>query len=165
MHEKKNRILAAILLGIFAIIILLIAFLSPGIGGEGDSFTHYFIARHAASDPKWLLDLWGRPLFTLLATPFAQFGYSGMKIFSILMALITAWLGYLMADKMKFQHPWLAIPFIILTPLYFNQIFSPPVSYTHLRAHETVLDLVCRLLLEKKNNNHTNINILLHINK
>ena len=33
---------------------------------------------------------------------------------------------------------------------------SPPkrgvgaVSYTHLRAHETVLDLVCRLLLEKK---------------
>ena len=24
------------------------------------------------------------------------------------------------------------------------------VSYTHLRAHETVLDLVCRLLLEKK---------------
>ena len=25
-----------------------------------------------------------------------------------------------------------------------------PVSYTHLRAHETVLDLVCRLLLEQK---------------
>ena len=24
------------------------------------------------------------------------------------------------------------------------------VSYTHLRAHETVLDLVCRLLLAKK---------------
>ena len=28
------------------------------------------------------------------------------------------------------------------------------VSYTHLRAHETVLDIVCRLLLEKKTN-HT----------
>src|SRR5665811_228573 len=28
--------------------------------------------------------------------------------------------------------------------------FNAPVSYTHLRAHETVLDLVCRLLLEKK---------------
>ena len=26
-----------------------------------------------------------------------------------------------------------------------------PVSYTPLRAHETVLDLVCRLLLAKKN--------------
>ena len=30
-----------------------------------------------------------------------------------------------------------------------NEIIA--VSYTHLRAHETVLDLVCRLLLEKKN--------------
>ena len=28
------------------------------------------------------------------------------------------------------------------------------VSYTHLRAHETVLDLVCRLLLEKKKRTH-----------
>ena len=27
---------------------------------------------------------------------------------------------------------------------------SGPVSYTHLRAHETSLHLVCRLLLEKK---------------
>ena len=28
--------------------------------------------------------------------------------------------------------------------------FLDPVSYTHLRAHETVLELVCRLLTEKK---------------
>src|SRR5665811_276177 len=33
---------------------------------------------------------------------------------------------------------------------------SEPVSYTHLRAHETVLDLVCRLLLEKKKKKKTN---------
>ena len=31
------------------------------------------------------------------------------------------------------------------------RLYTGPVSYTHLRAHETVLDLVCRLLLEKKN--------------
>ena len=30
-------------------------------------------------------------------------------------------------------------------------IYYKPVSYTHLRAHETCADLVCRLLLEKKN--------------
>ena len=34
--------------------------------------------------------------------------------------------------------------------LFFIFIITIPVSYTHLRAHETVLDLVCRLLLEKK---------------
>ncbi len=36
--------------------------------------------------------------------------------------------------------------------LGFSPGFPYPVSYTHLRAHETVLDLVCRLLLEKKKN-------------
>ena len=33
---------------------------------------------------------------------------------------------------------------------YLPLIIRGTVSYTHLRAHETVLDLVCRLLLEKK---------------
>ena len=37
--------------------------------------------------------------------------------------------------------------------IYLNliNIFLSPVSYTHLRAHETDSYLVCRLLLEKKN--------------
>ena len=37
-----------------------------------------------------------------------------------------------------------------------NELISniKAVSYTHLRAHETVLDLVCRLLLEKKKKAH-----------
>ena len=34
------------------------------------------------------------------------------------------------------------------------QIRPDSVSHTHLRAHETVLDLVCRLLLEKKKIQH-----------
>ena len=38
-----------------------------------------------------------------------------------------------------------------LAMMYLQQ--GMPVSYTHLRAHETVLDLVCRLLLEKKKHN------------
>mgnify|MGYP003381626118 CR=1 FL=1 len=37
-------------------------------------------------------------------------------------------------------------------PFFVEEVIrSLPVSYTHLRAHETVLDIVCRLLLEKKN--------------
>eukprot|EP00657_Telonema_sp_P-1_P001846 TRINITY_DN14566_c0_g1_i1.p1 TRINITY_DN14566_c0_g1~~TRINITY_DN14566_c0_g1_i1.p1 ORF type:complete len:140 (-),score=3.96 TRINITY_DN14566_c0_g1_i1:12-431(-) len=39
------------------------------------------------------------------------------------------------------------------SPLQTSAPITPKtVSYTHLRAHETVLDLVCRLLLEKKKN-------------
>ena len=38
--------------------------------------------------------------------------------------------------------------FFAFFALYMHRITA--VSYTHLRAHETVLDIVCRLLLEKK---------------
>ena len=41
---------------------------------------------------------------------------------------------------------------------------TAPVSYTHLRAHETVLDLVCRLLLEK-NTQHTHTHTHTHTQK
>ena len=45
-----------------------------------------------------------------------------------------------------------AIPKAIWLQPMFLQRRSVSVSYTHLRAHETVLDLVCRLLLEKTKN-------------
>ena len=47
-----------------------------------------------------------------------------------------------------------SIPTITDDVIFDSNSFTA-VSYTHLRAHETVLDLVCRLLLEKKKNNKT----------
>ena len=38
-----------------------------------------------------------------------------------------------------------------------NVIEIATVSYTHLRAHETVLDIVCRLLLEKNKHYNTEV--------
>ena len=49
---------------------------------------------------------------------------------------------------------------ILTDPTAGGTTASFAVSYTHLRAHETVLDLVCRLLLEKKNKNQDQIKIL-----
>eukprot|EP00831_Metopus_contortus_P070390 TRINITY_DN63866_c0_g1_i1.p1 TRINITY_DN63866_c0_g1~~TRINITY_DN63866_c0_g1_i1.p1 ORF type:complete len:158 (-),score=21.88 TRINITY_DN63866_c0_g1_i1:69-542(-) len=54
--------------------------------------------------------------------------------------------------------------FLLLLTLFESEFLSlrkilfishVPVSYTHLRAHETSLHLVCRLLLEKKKNQQT----------
>src|SRR5664280_3189338 len=45
-------------------------------------------------------------------------------------------------------HQWRQIPPRELSIDLVADERSGPVSYTHLRAHETVLDLVCRLLLE-----------------
>ena len=47
--------------------------------------------------------------------------------------------------------PYLAMSYLYKRSNRFWRLLIKPVSYTHLRAHETVLDLVCRLLLEKQN--------------
>src|SRR5674476_226759 len=51
-----------------------------------------------------------------------------------------------------------AMNYMPATGRYFSQsdteIGNYPVSYTHLRAHETGRNLVCRLLLEKKKKNN-----------
>ena len=63
---------------------------------------------------------------------------------------ITAFAGF----TFSFEKSLLAIPKKPLPSVWPIEPASRcpnSVSYTHLRAHETVLDLVCRLLLEKKN--------------
>ena len=45
---------------------------------------------------------------------------------------------------------WIALRRVGAVLLATTTVYLAPVSYTHLRAHETVLDLVCRLLLDTK---------------
>ena len=58
---------------------------------------------------------------------------------------------------LKIKHNNVLGYFIEVTPKYADAMLAKgadsqfTVSYTHLRAHETEADLVCRLLLEKKN--------------
>src|SRR5660398_192088 len=58
---------------------------------------------------------------------------------------------------LRFGRPKIAHPGVVLYPVLIAfrrgvgiPELSKPVSYTHLRAHETKANLVCRLLLEKK---------------
>ena len=53
------------------------------------------------------------------------------------------------------------IPLIETSIDSLSEVMIPSVSYTHLRAHETVLDLVCRLLLDKKK--YTDKSTVLHM--
>ena len=49
------------------------------------------------------------------------------------------------------HHKWFGLLFCFFMLMFcWSGIVLNPVSYTHLRAHETRHDLVCRLLLEKK---------------
>src|SRR5665811_360547 len=59
--------------------------------------------------------------------------------------MLGAFAAWMMFDKFGINY-WFAL---ILAPFIVGLLgVVIAVSYTHLRAHETVLDLVCRLLLE-----------------
>lgn len=38
--------------------------------------------------------IWGKPVFTLLAAPFAYWGFTGIKLFNVALATATLWLTY-----------------------------------------------------------------------
>src|SRR5678815_3085931 len=56
------------------------------------------------------------------------------------------------ASYFPLTQPWMILAFLLLLLLLLlsGVLCLYPVSYTHLRAHETPEHLVCRLLLEKK---------------
>ena len=63
--------------------------------------------------------------------------------------LIVAWILGSLVDS-RWSKLYSSAPPILISLLILALLGWRPVSYTHLRAHETEADLVCRLLLEKK---------------
>lgn len=81
MNSKIGKV-EYIILAVLSVLTFLgfyyVASLSPGVEGGMDSYNHYLISRFSWIHPKeLLLDQWGKPLYNILASPFAQFGMMG----------------------------------------------------------------------------------------
>ena len=120
----SNKNIAPVVLVLTVITLLVIRWLSTGADGETDSFGHYQIARAAFKYPHFFLDHWGKPLFTILSSPFAQFGYSGAVTFNLLCGLLSAWFAHLIAKRMDYPHAWVAMIFTIFTPVYIYIMYT-----------------------------------------
>lgn len=104
--------------------LFLILVLSTGITGDTDSITHYLFARYAFKHPGLFLEHWGKPLFTILSAPLAQFGYTGAMLFNLLCGVLTAWLIYRIAKKLLYDYAWAVIPMVIFTPVYLINMYT-----------------------------------------
>jgi hypothetical protein len=91
---------------------------SPGSHAGADDLNHTQIAQYSWKYPHLLLDHWGKPFYTLVASPFAQFGNMGTKMMNILFALLSAFLTYAVARQLKFQAAWMAILMLLFAPIY-----------------------------------------------
>ena len=119
-----NKTLAPFVLLLIALALIAIQLLSTGVNGDTDSITHYQIARYAFKYPAFFLNHWGKPLFTILAAPLAQFGYTGAVAFNLLCGMLGAWFAYLIARRLEYRHAWAAIVFTVFTPGYLFIMFT-----------------------------------------
>lgn len=119
---EKNLFLAGL---IFAGLALSVASLFTDIpAGGADNFAHFNISRWAFRYPHLFLDHWGKPVFTFLTAPFAQFGMTGVRIFNIVAGLLTAWFTYKLCVHFKLRYAWLSGVITIFTPIYFMMMSS-----------------------------------------
>ncbi len=118
LNKHFPRLIAASLL----IFLSLLSLLTEGYFGGADNISHFLLSHHAFRHPGLFLDLWGRPLFTILSSPFAQFGLDGVRMMNAALATGTAWLAFLTARQLGIRHAPALLPFVIFTPLYFMMI-------------------------------------------
>lgn len=101
-----------------------LAFLSQSSWGGADAIVHYRMAKYSWTYPHLFLNLWGKPVFTTLSSPFAQFGFEAMKLFNILVAALSVYWGYRILDIRKDKGKLILIPLMLFAPIYFILIAS-----------------------------------------
>lgn len=113
-----------IIILIYLILGGLTIFLFDGTAGAGDSIYHFLYAKEAPQHPTLFFDHWAKPLWVLIAAPFAQFGFAGMKIMNVLAVAGTIYFTKKTSDKLSIKNTWLTGLLLIFSPLYFVLTFS-----------------------------------------
>jgi hypothetical protein len=75
----------------------------------GDGVQHFFYAQAVFSDPLHALNHWAKPLFTLLASPFAQLGFKGMVLFNVGVFFGTALIARMVLLHLRTPIAWQAV--------------------------------------------------------
>ncbi|NNK80780.1 MAG: hypothetical protein HKO93_04710, partial [Flavobacteriales bacterium] len=93
----------------FVLLVAIVAFTSGGLLDTGDGIAHYQIARFSWSHPELFLHHWGKPLFTLLSSPFAQIGFNGMITFNLICAALTGYYLLKLSKSFSIERAWVAL--------------------------------------------------------
>ena len=113
MNSAFEKRLTYIGIGLFFIVMCVVIFIAKGTGDDGDSISHYLYARDAFLYPKYLLNQWAKPLYVLIAAPFAQFGWVGIKLMNLSVLTLSLVLTYKLACRWLIPNAWLAPLFMI----------------------------------------------------
>ncbi len=93
----------------------------------GDGIMHFFIAQVSWEDSTFFLHHWGKPLYILLSSPFAQLGFNGTIAFNFLVFYLTVFFAWKM-----FNHWRISIQLALLFPFFL--LFTHDYNVTLLSA-------------------------------
>jgi len=110
-------------LALFAVIALLAMLRSAG-AYHDDDLDHYYMARSAFGEPRFFVDPWGRPGFTLLYALPAQLGWNAVRLTTIVIALITMVVTTLTARRLGALRPGIWGALAAWQPLFLLLSFS-----------------------------------------
>ncbi|MES2331262.1 MAG: hypothetical protein V4539_16785 [Bacteroidota bacterium] len=108
----------AIGIAVYAIAMTAVAFIAKGTGDEGDSISHYLFAKTAWHYKIHFFDHWAKPVYVLVAFPFAQFGFIGVKMMNVLLNCGSIWFTYRIACELKFKWAWIPAVLLASTPMF-----------------------------------------------
>src|SRR5581483_8975314 len=103
---KQNRFIY-LFIGIVALFLITLALVFNGTGDSGDSVLHYLYARYSFTNTANFFNSWAKPLYVLLGAPFAQLGFTGIKIFNIINTIVSMVCTYLIAKRLQLDNSWL----------------------------------------------------------
>jgi hypothetical protein len=112
-EDKRAAWLLAVL---FLVAGLVLCFTAAGTGDDGDSIMHYQFAKWAPFHHELFFDHWAKPLYVLIASPFAQFGIPGIKIFNLLLSTFTLFITFSIAGISSIRRKALVVLFMIMSP-------------------------------------------------
>ncbi len=131
LTDKKELLLVSALLVVFFIAAVIVVFNTASSYGGGDHYAHFRLAYWGWKYPQLLFDHWGKPVFTLMISPFAQMGMNAARLFDVAVGLLTAFLSWKLVKELKYKNAWLVIIFVLFAPACFNLMFSVMTEVLH----------------------------------
>ncbi len=120
--QRDNRPYAV--LGLAVLVMALLALLGDGTGDEGDSVYHYLFARYAFVHPVNFFNHWAKPLFVMIAAPFAQLGITGVKLLNVAFWGVQLYCTIQIGAHFGIKRLWLLPVFAILAPMNVTHTLS-----------------------------------------
>jgi hypothetical protein len=120
----ENSIVIKVILWLLFLLLFTLSFFSEGSAGGADTYVRFFYARESWNSPELFMHFWAKPVYVLLASPFAQFGYDGIKVFNILLGILSAYAAFRIAKNYGIRFRIAAIFLVLFAPVYMFMLMS-----------------------------------------